>query len=88
MGVRSAVLGIACAAAVGDLLDAARIEAGELSLEPTATDAAAIAREAAALYADATAKHTIDVDVPDPAPTIRDDPLRPGQVLTNLVGTP
>jgi signal transduction histidine kinase len=70
---------------VGDLLDAARVEAGELTLHPSACDLREIARDAAELYAPTSTRHTLDVDIPDDPLTGLFDAARIHQVLDNLL---
>jgi signal transduction histidine kinase len=69
---------------VGDLLDAARIEAGELDLTPESVAARAIARSVAELY-ELGAERTLTVRLPCDAVAIWCDPMRVEQVLHNLV---
>lgn len=69
---------------VGDMLDAARIEAGQLELVLEERDARELAREVVEAYRP-NATHPIRLVVPDePLPT-RCDPMRIEQVLNNLV---
>ena len=70
---------------VGDLLDASRIEAGQLELRMVDTDARTIAREVFELFESAATKHPLKFRVPDSSLPLRCDPLRIEQVLTNLV---
>ena len=69
---------------VGDMLDAARIEAGRLELVLEERDARELAREVLDAYLP-NATHPLRLVVPDaPLPT-RCDPMRIEQVLNNLV---
>ena len=70
---------------VGDLLDAARVEAGELTLHPNACDLRDVARDAAELYAPASTRHQLDVDIPDEPLDGAFDAARVQQVLDNLL---
>ncbi|UQA57879.1 sensor histidine kinase [Polyangium aurulentum] len=70
---------------VDDLLDAARVEAGELTLHPSACDLRDIARDAVELYAPTTTRHELDVDIPDEPLAGLFDAARVHQVLDNLL---
>jgi signal transduction histidine kinase len=70
---------------VGDLLDTARIEAGQLRLELKEHDLASIARQVAELFRPGAPTHAITVDVPDAPVLAVVDALRIEQVLSNLV---
>lgn len=80
--------GQAMVALIGDLLDVAKIEAGQLTLEATPMDPARVAREVGELFeASARAKALeLRVEVPPTLPTVLGDPLRLRQALANLVG--
>jgi two-component system sensor histidine kinase MtrB len=70
---------------VGDLLDAARIEAGDLALECEDVDLRDTARSMVDLYAATTTAHEIVVHmVADPV-IVHGDPLRLEQVIGNLL---
>ena len=70
---------------VADLLDASRIEAGRLELQPEELDLHETAAHVVQMYAPTTRKHEL-VLAPSPGPaTIRADPLRVQQVIGNLV---
>ncbi|HEY0706505.1 MAG TPA: HAMP domain-containing sensor histidine kinase, partial [Polyangia bacterium] len=70
---------------IGDLLDAARVEAGELELRLEDHDANTIAHEVCELLRDSSADHELVLQTqPRPVP-LKCDPLRLEQVLTNLV---
>jgi signal transduction histidine kinase len=70
---------------VGDLLDAARIEAGELKLTVERADACSIVQHVLQLLAGALSKHRLHVRLPQHAVWFQCDALRIEQVLTNLV---
>jgi signal transduction histidine kinase/ActR/RegA family two-component response regulator len=80
--------GQAMVALIGDLLDVAKIEAGQLTLEAAPMDPARVAREVAELFeASARAKDLeLRVEIPPTLPTVLGDPLRLRQALANLVG--
>ncbi len=71
---------------IGDFLDVARIEAGELEVRPSSHDMAAIVRGVVDLLADSPTDHTIHVHVPNEPVPLWCDSLRIEQVLTNLLG--
>ncbi|RKH14912.1 sensor histidine kinase [Corallococcus praedator] len=70
---------------VGDLLDATRIQAGKLELQPEVRDTRELARSVVELYQSSDPGHTLELVVPDAAVLVRADPARLEQVLTNLV---
>ncbi|WP_306466085.1 sensor histidine kinase [Corallococcus exiguus] len=70
---------------VGDLLDATRIEAGKLELQPEVRDTRELARSVVELYQSSESGHTLELVVPDAAVLVRADPSRLEQVLNNLV---
>ncbi len=70
---------------VNGLLDAARVEAGELTLHPSACDLRDIARDAAELYAPTSTRHELDLDIPDEPLAGHLDVARVHQVLDNLL---
>jgi signal transduction histidine kinase len=70
---------------VDDLLDAARVEAGELTIRPSACDLREIARDAAELYAPTSTRHELAIDIPDEPLAGRFDAARVHQVLDNLL---
>ncbi|RKH72068.1 sensor histidine kinase [Corallococcus aberystwythensis] len=70
---------------VGDLLDATRIEAGKLELQPEVRDTRELARSVVELYQSGDSGHTLDLVLPDTAVLVRADPSRLEQVLNNLV---
>ena len=70
---------------VDDLVDANRIEAGELELQIADVDAVAVARRVVELYAPTTASHEIVLDEPNHPVLVRADALRLEQAVGNLV---
>lgn len=68
-----------------DLLDSARIEAGELSLDVRDCDPTEIARDVVALYENTSERHAVVLDAPRPFRMCADC-ARLSQVLANLVG--
>lgn len=70
---------------VGDLLDSARIEAGQLEFRMLETDLRPIVREVIDLFQTTSPRHTLVAALPDEPVAIRCDPARIAQVLTNLV---
>lgn len=70
---------------VGDLLDTASVEAGNLRLNVDSTDLRALVLEVAEHYRRTTTKHVIDVDVPESEVRLDCDPMRIEQVVSNLV---
>ncbi|WP_306437704.1 MULTISPECIES: sensor histidine kinase [Corallococcus] len=70
---------------VGDLLDATRIEAGKLELQPEVRDTRELARSVVELYQSNESGHALDLVMPDTPVLVRADPARLEQVLTNLV---
>src|SRR5262245_25093250 len=70
---------------IDDLLDATRIEAGQLELRFERVDARAIVRDVFELFETSSAKHELWLEVPSDAVPLHCDPLRMEQVLTNLV---
>jgi signal transduction histidine kinase len=70
---------------LGDLLDVAKIEAGQLDLRPETYDARKLVEEVAELLEGSAREHSIEVRLPDEAVPVCCDPLRMEQVITNLV---
>ncbi|WP_236517727.1 sensor histidine kinase [Sandaracinus amylolyticus] len=70
---------------IGDLLDATRIEAGELALTREPIDLRDVAREVVELHAPTATRHAITLDAPDETVMVRADVLRMQQVVGNLV---
>lgn len=71
---------------VGDLLDAARVEAGKLSLELRRCDVRELVSEVVDQHRPGAPDHRIDVSLPAEPVPVRCDPIRIEQVLGNLVG--
>lgn len=69
---------------VGDMLDAARIEAGQLELRLEERDARELVREVVEVFQPSSSHH-LRVTLPDVAVPTRCDPMRIEQVLNNLV---
>jgi len=70
---------------VGDLLDAARIEAGQLELQLEDMDLREAAQTIVDLYTPTTATHEVSLRAPDRPVIIRGDSLRIEQVFSNLL---
>jgi two-component system, OmpR family, sensor histidine kinase MtrB len=70
---------------LGDFLDVAKSEAGELELRLDTHDARKIVQEAAALFEGTTQGHFLEVRTPEEVVSIRCDQLRIEQVITNLL---
>lgn len=70
---------------VDDLLDAHRIEAGELELETTELDLRDVARHVVQLYAPTAPHHDVRLAVPREPVWVRADGLRIEQAVGNLV---
>lgn len=70
---------------IGDLLDASRIEAGQLELRPEQEDARMLVRDVFELFRDLSPAHQLSLNVPDQPVPLVCDPLRIEQVLNNLV---
>jgi two-component system, OmpR family, sensor histidine kinase MtrB len=70
---------------IGDLLDASRIEAGQLELRPEQEDARTLIREVYDLFRDLSPKHQLSISLPDQPVMLYCDALRIEQVLNNLV---
>ncbi len=68
-----------------DLLDAAKLEAGDFELRLERADVGALAREVCELYAGVSAAHSIRIAAPAAPVFARCDPARIVQVLNNLV---
>lgn len=71
---------------ISDLLDAARVETGQLSLELHACELKDLVSEVVDHYRQAAPGHPIAVSLPPTPVPVRCDPLRIEQVLVNLVG--
>jgi len=72
---------------VNDLLDVARIEAGQFEIHPRSVDLRATIEEVAALMAPRVQakRQRLDVQIYDPRPPALADPARVRQIVTNLV---
>jgi two-component system, OmpR family, sensor histidine kinase MtrB len=70
---------------VGDLLDATRIEAGQLEVQLEDMDLREAARAIVDLYAPTTTTHEVVLRAPDRPIIVRGDPLRVEQVISNLL---
>jgi len=70
---------------VGNLLDAGRIEAGTLSVDPRPTPVAALVDAARNTFAAGGARHALRIDLPDALPPVMADRERIGQVIGNLL---
>ena len=70
---------------VGDLLDAYRIESGNLELRPEEVDARELLREARDLFKNTSAAHEISIELPETPVVVTWDSGRIGQVLNNLL---
>jgi two-component system, OmpR family, sensor histidine kinase MtrB len=70
---------------IGDLLDASRIEAGQLELRLEEQDARALVLEVYNLFHAASPKHELELTLPRSPVMVRCDPYRIEQVLNNVV---
>lgn len=70
---------------VGDLLDTARIEAGNLELRPREQDLRELVREAVQLHQDLSPAHELALRLPEVPAVVRCDGTRIAQVLNNLL---
>lgn len=70
---------------ISDLLDSARVEAGNFSITPSLCDARDLATQVVELYGGMSALHDLQLQVPDTPLPLRCDALRIGQVLNNVV---
>ena len=70
---------------IGDLLDAAHIEAGRLSVAPEPADLAAIVDQARNLYVSGGGRNPVLIDLPPDGPRVLADRQRIVQVLGNLL---
>ena len=70
---------------IGNLLDAGRIEAGTLSVDPGPAEVAALVDRARNTFLSGGARHTVDIDLPAELPRVMADRERIVQVLNNLL---
>ncbi len=70
---------------VDDLLDATRIEAGQLEIRKECLDLRDLVTDMVRLFAPTAADRAIEVEVPDAAVLVQGDPLRVEQVISNLL---
>jgi len=70
---------------IDDLLDATRIEAGQLELRFEKVDARTIVRDVFELFETSSSKHQLWLELPPEDVPLQCDPLRMEQVLNNLV---
>ena len=70
---------------IGNLLDAGRIEAGTLSVEPEPTEVAALVDRTRNTFLNGGARHAVQIDLPPELPPVMADRERIVQVLTNLL---
>lgn len=70
---------------IGDLLDMAKIEAGQLTLKLELQDAAGLLLAVRDLFQGTSAEHQLEVSTPSAPILIQCDPLRIEQVVSNLV---
>ena len=69
---------------ITDLLDAGRIEAGNLSVAPQPADLASLVDEARSTFLSGGGRHVIRIDLPENLPRVMADRRRIVQVLNNL----
>ena len=70
---------------IGDLLDAGRIGAGVMPVDPEAHELAALVERARTAFAGAGGRHAVVVDLPPDLPRVMADARRIVQVLDNLL---
>ena len=70
---------------IGDLLDAGRIEAGTLSVDPEPTAVAALVDAARSTFVSGGTRHALRIDLPDDLPLVMADRERIAQVIGNLL---
>ena len=71
-------------ALIGNLLDAGRIEAGTLSVDPEPSEVAALVDWARNTFLSGGARHVVRIDLPPELPPVMADRQRIAQVLNNL----
>ena len=69
---------------IGDLLDAGRLGAGTLAVDPAPADFAGIVEGARTAFVGSGGKHAVVIDVPENLPPVMADARRVAQVLANL----
>ena len=69
---------------IGDLLDAGRIEAGMLSVDPEPAEVAALVDQARNTFLSGGGRHTVQIDLPPDLPRVMVERQRMVQVLNNL----
>ncbi len=74
-----------CDRMLTDLMDAARLEGGEIELRHETRDACELAREVVELYRPTATAHELQLSLPEEPIPLRCDPTRIEQVLNNLV---
>ena len=70
---------------IGNLLDAGRIEAGTLSVDPEPSEVAALVDGARNTFLNGGARHAVAIDLPPDLPPVMADRQRIVQVLNNLL---
>ena len=70
---------------IGDLLDAARIDSGTLSVHPEPTQVVTMVDEAKRRYLSGAGRQNLQIKLPPDLPTVMADRRRITQVLTNLL---
>ena len=70
---------------IGNLLDAGRIEAGTLTVDPEPSEVAALVDRARNTFLSGGARHTVAIDLPPELPRVMADRERIVQVLNNLL---
>ena len=70
---------------IGDLLDVARIETGELSVAPVPTEVATLVDEARSRFQSGDGRSNLVIDIPPDPPLVMADRRRIVQVLGNLL---
>ena len=70
---------------VGELLDAARIDAGVLSISPEPSDPVVLVDRAVAVFQRGGGRSNVNIDLPLDLPRVLADRLRVEQVMTNLL---
>jgi len=70
---------------IGNLLDAGRIEAGTLSVDPEVSEVIALADAAKNAFVSGGGRHTVVIDLPGELPAVMADRERIVQVLKNLL---